>query len=123
MAGLSTAVKNQMLETLRSTGVPSIQATHYSLHTADPGATGTSEVTGGSPAYARKATAWNAPSAGDLDNSNTPVFDVPAGTTVTHYGLWNALTVGTFVGSGPLSANETFAAQGTYTLSDADVTL
>lgn len=123
MAGLSTAVKNQMLDTLRTAGAPAIQATHYSLHTADPGATGTSEVTGGSPAYARKATAWNAASAGDLDNSNTPVFDVPAGTTVTHFGLWSLVSGGVFVGSGPLSANETFAAQGTYTLSDADVTL
>lgn len=124
MAGtVSTTVKNQMLETVRSTGVPAVQGTHVSLHTADPGATGASEVAGGSPAYARKTTTWTAPSGGDLDLSNSPVFDIPAGTTVTHFGVWNALTTGTFVAGGPLSAPEVFAAQGTYTLSDADITI
>lgn len=31
-----------------------------SLHTSDPGTTGTGEATGGSPAYARKQTSWTA---------------------------------------------------------------
>lgn len=97
-------------------------ATFVSLHTADPGTTGTSEATGGSPAYARKSCTWNAAAGGNLDNSNAPVFDVPAG-TYTHFGLWSAVTAGTFYGGAALSASETFAAQGQYTLLDADVTL
>lgn len=118
MAGLSTAGKNIMLEGLR--GV----ALYVSLHTADPGTTGTSEATGGSPAYARKAITWASPvTGGDLTQTTpNPVFDVPAG-TYTHFGLWSAASGGTFYGGGALSASETFAAQGTYTLTDTDVTL
>jgi hypothetical protein len=94
-----------------------------SLHTASPGTTGTNEVTGGSPAYARKAITWNAANLSNLDNNGNPVFDVPGSTTVTHFGLWSAASGGTFYGGDPLSANETFASQGTYTLSDVDVTV
>lgn len=113
---LVNAAKNAMLDELATVAV------FVSLHTADPGTTGTNEVTGGSPAYARKAITWNAASAGALDSSNAPVFDVPAGTTITHVGLWSASSGGTFYGSFDIT-DETFGAQGTYTLSDADVTL
>jgi hypothetical protein len=56
--------------------------TFYSLHTDVVGSGSGGEVTGGSPAYARKAATWNAAAAGALDNSGTAVFDVPASTTV-----------------------------------------
>lgn len=113
---LSNAGKHVMLNAFAGSAV------FASLHTADPGATGTGEASGGSPAYARKAITWNAAASGALDNNANPVFDVPAG-AYTHFGLWSAATAGTFYGGGSLSASETFAAQGTYTLSDCDVTL
>lgn len=115
--GLSTASKNLMLDALGAVAV------YASLHTADPGATGTSEVAGGSPAYARKAITWNAASSSDLDNNANPTFDVPASTTITHFGLWSAVTAGTFYGGGALSATEIFTGQGQYTLTDVDATL
>lgn len=117
MAGLNNNAKNVMLDAFAAAGV------YASIHTADPGTTGTSEVSGGSPAYARKSITWNAASAGALDDSNAPVFDIPASTTITHFGLWSAVTGGTFYGSAALSASETFGGQGQYTLTDADVTL
>jgi hypothetical protein len=117
MAGLNDTSKNLMLNALGAVAV------FASLHTADPGATGTSEVSGGSPAYARKAITWNSAASGDLDNNANPVFDVPASTTITHFGLWSAATTGTFYGSGALSASEVFSGQGVYTITDADVTL
>jgi len=95
--------------------------THVSLHTADPGAGGANEASGGAPAYARKAITFAAASAGNADSSNQPVFDVPAG-TYTHVGFWSALSGGTFFGSASITS-ETFAAQGTYTLTDADITI
>lgn len=115
--GLNNTAKNLMLDALGAV------VGYVSLHTADPGSTGTNEVTGGSPAYARKAVTWNASSAGDLDNNANPVFDVPASTTITHFGLWSAATSGTFYGGDALSASESFGAQGTYTLTDLDVLL
>lgn len=64
-----------------------------SLHTAYS-ATGTNEVTGGSPAYARKAITMAAASGRARAASSQPVFDVPAAATVRFIGLWtNAGTV------------------------------
>lgn len=118
----TTAGKNLMLNALKGTN-PTTPITHASLHTADPGDTGASEVSGGSPAYARKAIAFNAASAGAIDDStNGAVFDVPAGVTVTHVGFWSASSAGTFLASDAVT-NEAFAAQGTYTLTDADLDL
>ncbi|MDP1793196.1 MAG: hypothetical protein Q8K63_03575 [Acidimicrobiales bacterium] len=114
--GLNNNAKNVMLDALA--GV----AGYMSLHTADPGSTGTSEVAGGSPAYARKAVTWNAAASGNLDNNANPTFDVPAATTITHAGFWSAASGGTFYG-GQAITNETFGGQGTYTTTDVDVAL
>lgn len=110
MVGLIDASKNLMLDAL---GIDTV-----SLHTGDPGAAGTAnELTGGT--YARKAITMNAAAAGNLDSSNTPVFDVPAGNTITHVGYWDATV---FRGSMAITS-ETYAAAGTYTLNDFDLNL
>lgn len=101
-------------------------ATSVSLHTADPGTTGANEVTGGTPAYARKTPTWAAAAGGSRALQGTVVFDVPSGVTVSHFGLWNGTT---FLGgdvlrdgsNNPASAN--FSAQGTYTLNTATLTI
>ena len=116
-AGLSAAGKNVALDALGDVAV------YVSLHTADPGTTGTNEVTGGTPAYARKAAeAWASASGGSMSAYGTdPVFDVPA-CTVAYAGLWSASTAGTFYGSAQLTS-ETFSAQGTYTLTGFTISL
>lgn len=114
MAGPSAAAKNAMLDGLGTVAV------YASLHTADPGTTGASEATGGSPAYARKAITWAAASTTKV-SSNSPVFDVASG-TYTHFGLWSASSGGTYYDGGALSASETFAGQGTYTLTTVTLT-
>lgn len=81
---------------------------------------GTTEVTGGSPAYARKAVTYSAASSGALTNSAQVVFDVPAGTTVRAVGLCSALTAGTQHVIDEVTA-ETFAGQGTYTIAVGDI--
>jgi hypothetical protein len=96
-------------------------AVKVSLHTADPGENGSNEVTGGSPAYARQSITWNAAANGSMDDSNVPVFDVPAGTTVSYVGFWNSAG-SVFYGSANVT-DEVFASQGTYTLTDADLDL
>lgn len=65
------------------------EATHVSLHIADPGAAGASEVTGGT--YVRVGiTSW-APGAVDGTYTATLAgdFNVPANTEITWAGLWN----------------------------------
>ncbi len=113
----STAGKNLMLDALRGTN-PTVAVAYASLHTGSPGDDGANELTGGTPAYARKAITMAAASAGAIAASNQPVFDVPASSTVTHVGFWSAVSGGTFLGYADVT-DETFASQGTYTLTSA----
>ncbi len=81
------------------------------------------EISGGSPAYARKAVAYNAAAVGSADDStNGAVFDVPAAAVVDAVGFYSASTAGTLYGIDPVT-QETFGGQGTYTLTDADLDL
>lgn len=91
------AAKNAMLDAEPST--------HLSLHTAWS-ATGANEVTGGSPAYARKPATWNAAAGASAALAATVTFDVPAAATVRYVGRWTALTAGTFLGMSALHGAE-----------------
>lgn len=86
-------------------------AVYISLHTADPGNTGANEVTGGAPAYARKAITWSAPTNGVITGSVT--FDVPSGTTVAYIGVWDLVTAGTFKDKAAVTS-QAFSSQGQY---------
>ncbi|MCK9921597.1 hypothetical protein MXD61_06790 [Frankia sp. AgPm24] len=88
------AAKNTALTALVGLGA------YASLHSAYS-ATGTNELTGGSPAYARQAIAWDAASGGVVSLTGTESFNVPAGATVAWLGLWSAVTTGTFYGMIP----------------------
>lgn len=76
--------------------------THVSLHSAYPSTSGINELTGGSPAYARKAVTWGTAASGAIATATGPAFDVAGGSTVRFAGLWSASTGGTFYGSIPL---------------------
>lgn len=76
-----------------------------SLHTAYS-SVGANEVTGGSPAYARRAYAFAAASSGTRSASSTPTFDVPAGTTVQWVGLWGQGSPSQFLGMHALGGSE-----------------
>ena len=81
------------------------------------------ELSGGSPAYARKAIAYNAAALGTMDDStNGAIFDVAAGGVVDAVGFYSASTAGTCYAIDPVT-QETFGAQGTYTCTDADLDL
>lgn len=116
--GATTAVKNAMLD--------AVTVTQMSLHSADPGVTGANEISGGSPAYARKAVTLAAAANGARSVASMPVFDVPGGVTVSHWALWNGST---FLWGGPLktaggaSTSETWTNQGTFTPTAVSVTL
>lgn len=101
--------------TALTTGITAVKnaATFISLHTGDPSTTGANEVTGGT--YARVATTWGSVTNGSVTGSAAQI-NVPAGTTITHWGVWTAGTGGTFYYGGTLTASETFGAAGTYSL-------
>jgi len=78
-------------------------AWYVSLHTADPGTTGASEVTGS--AYARQGSVTLTRTAGTSKNSSAAVTFPTVTTTpytVTHFGLWDAASSGNFLIGGAL---------------------
>lgn len=85
----TTAARNAMLG--------GFTGTHLSAHTAYS-STGANEVTGGTPAYARKSVTYAAAASEARAASNTPTFDIPAATTVRWIGMWDAVTAGNFLG-------------------------
>jgi hypothetical protein len=87
-------------------------ATHGALFTTTPGASPGTEVTGGSPAYARMPLTWSAPTAGVITASAT--FDVPA-CTVVGTGVYTAVTAGTYL-DGNTVTSVVFATQDTVTV-------
>jgi hypothetical protein len=94
MARISTTEANQALAT---TGWA-----YVGLFTADPTTSGaTGEVSGGT--YARVAVTWNAASGGSVTNSNSLSINLPAATTASYFGVFSAITAGTYYVGGALS--------------------
>ena len=91
-----------------------VSATHGALYTTVPGGTAGTEVTGGTPAYARKVWSWGAAAASAV-TATAAVFDVPASTTIAGAGNHDALTAGNYL-DGAAVTNQAFASQGTYSL-------
>lgn len=90
-----------------------------SLHTADPGAAGTTaEWTGGG--YARRAPSWGAASAGVVGLSSALTFTGPASTAAAFIGLWGTGSV--FLGSVARASGDAAAnAAGEYSISALNI--
>lgn len=103
--GVPSAIRDEVLDKLLSgTAITTGQVTHISLHSAQPDATGSNEITGGG--YAREAISFNAASAGSTSNAATVSFASLPTATVTHVGLWTAVSGGTFVWRGALDSSK-----------------
>ena len=93
MSRAATATENQALVT---TGFG-----YVSLHTADPGTTGASEVSGG--AYARVAVTWTTPASGSTQNVSALSINLPASTAVGYFGVWDSASGGNYKIGGVLT--------------------
>jgi hypothetical protein len=102
-----------------------VSSVYVSLHTGDPGETGTAEVTGGS--YARAIATFDAAAnpAGTTQNSANLQFTNMPASTITHVGLWDASSTGNFLWGGALVASKTLNAGDTFQINtgDLDITL
>lgn len=104
--GKSTYARNKTLDFWLYNGIkptaPGGTAVHLSLHTADPGTTGASELSGNG--YARQNILFGtAASSGSISNTNSGEFGPNTTTnwgTITHIGLWDAVTTGNFLYGG-----------------------
>lgn len=93
-------------------------APYGALFSADPGTTGTvtGELTGGSPAYARKAMNWGTAAASAITSGAT-AFDVASGSTAAYFGVCVSVTAGTAdLRDRVAITSQTYASQGTMTI-------
>jgi hypothetical protein len=93
---------------------PAVQAAK--LHTADPGAAGTTAAAAGDTT--RKALTFNAASAGSMSLTSSPAAWTNGGTseTLTHISVWDSTTAGNFQYSAALTASQAWVSTNTFTL-------
>lgn len=122
MSQISDFAEVEILDAIFNQSAYSPTNVYISLHTADPGETGASEVTGGSYARQDGTTSFAAAAAGavstDTDISYT---DMPA-TTVTHAGAWDAVSAGNFLWGATLTASKATNSGDTFTISAGNLT-
>lgn len=108
---ITVAAKNALLTELATLAV-------YAALTTDADV----EISGGTPAYARKEITWGAASGGSMSASNQPQFDIPAGATVGKVKFYNLMSGGTLYAEYDVT-NEVYGGQGTYTITNATIDL
>ena len=112
---------DDVLNVFKNTAYSGYANVYISLHTADPGATGASEVSTSGTAYARQTCA--AASFGTITGTagtdrNVPFdaainFATATGSgfgTCTHLGFWDASSAGNFLCGGALDSSQAVAA-------------
>jgi hypothetical protein len=116
MAGFSDYLEAAVLNHIfRTSTLAKPTNVYVSLHSADPGDTGTSELVS-SGSYARVAVtsadaSWSAPAdsgtSKQIANAASVTFPTPTidWGTITHFGLWDAPTNGNFLGGGALGTS------------------
>lgn len=119
-------LENKILDYVYKGTAFTVNPTYVSLHTADPGETGASEVTGAS--YARQqvaAAGWAVAASGATSNLNVIQFVSMPAVTVTHVGIWDALSGGNFLWGGALTASRVVEAGQTarIPIGDLDISL
>jgi hypothetical protein len=106
--GLSSAITNDILDALCTnsafTTLP-VAAFWIQLHTADPGAAGTTAIAGNAT---RKQITFGAAAAGAVTNTAAVTWttgEVDTSEDYTHWSAWTASSAGTFLCSGLMTAN------------------
>lgn len=125
MAEMSNYLENALINaTLRATTFTSPAAVYVSLHTADPTDAGSgTEVSGGS--YARKSATFASPSNGASATSADVTFDQATGSwgTITHIGIWDALTTGNLLYHTPLTTSKTIDTGDIFKIASGSLTV
>jgi hypothetical protein len=125
MAEMSNYLENALINaTLRATTFTSPAAVYVSLHTADPTDAGSgTEVSGGS--YARKSATFASPANGASATSADVTFDQATGSwgTITHIGIWDALTTGNLLYHTPLTTSKTIDTGDIFKIASGSLTV
>lgn len=122
--GPSTATANAILNAICNATAYSIATPYIQLHTADPGAAGTTAVAGNG---ARKSVSFGVAASGAVSNDVAIAWstsDVDTSEDYTHWSLWDAAAAGNFIMSGALTANPVVVGdEFTIPIGDLDLTM
>jgi hypothetical protein len=126
MSAISNYLENALLNaTLRNTSYTSPATVYAALFTSDPTDAGSgTECTGSG--YARKVITFAAPSNGVTTNSAAAVeFDQATASwgTITHFGIFDALTSGNLLYHGALTTSKTIDSGDIFKFSTSSVTV
>lgn len=115
----SDVFKLAIANAIRGVNPTAIATQWISLHSSDPGSTGTpGEITAGTGAGGRQQVTWNA---AQMDGAtgrakitgNTVTFSLPGAATVNFYGVWTAQQGGTYLYGKALTPGVTLTGAGT----------
>jgi len=123
MGSFSVGEKNKMLDAWTGRTTYTANAAVYAqLHTASPGAAGTSNV---ATETTRQAVTFGAAAASDAISNTAAVqwTNVSTSETYSHVSFWTALSAGTFLGSDDLPASKAVTAGDTFTIASGDIDL
>lgn len=118
---ISNYAELKILDAIFNNASFAVATPYVSLHTADPGETGASEVTGGT--YGRQSSSWAAASAGAVVTDAALNFTLMPAVTVTHVAIWDASTAGNCLWSGAFSSSKVVNAGDTYQIPSGSLTV
>jgi hypothetical protein len=123
--GLSTTLVSNWLNTLRAAGAAfGPVSTYVQLHTANPGAAGTTAISAGSSTRIQATfAASSAGSALALSASVGPWTNGGTSETITNISVWTASSAGTFLFSVALTTSRAWASADTFTLQSLGLSL
>jgi hypothetical protein len=113
---------NKVLDHMcRATASTAPASNNVELHTADPGAAGTTSTATGSGAT-RVAVTFSAASGGAVASSNTPSW-AGGSVTISHIAIWDATSAGNVLYTAALTTSKAVTNGDTFTLSSLSVSL
>lgn len=125
MAAMSNYLENALINaTLRNTTYTSPATVYVALFTSDPTDAGSgTEVSGGS--YARQSATFAAPSIGAAATNADIQFPQATGNwgTITHFGIYDALTTGNLLYHGQLTASKTIETGDVFKIATGNLTV
>lgn len=118
----TTTLANKWLDALRGTAF-SASATYVRLHTADPGAAGTTAGSVGSTT--RVQVTFSSASGGAIALTGTAPSWTNSGTseTLTHISVWDAASSGNLLFTAALSSSKAWVAGDTFVLTSCGLAL
>ena len=120
--GMAVGQANAILDAYcRSVAYSDPAAFYVQLHTAEPGAAGTTAIAGETD---RVAVTFSAASNGAITNSADVTWAAVSNTeTISHVSFWSASSGGTFLGSDALETARAVTASDDFTIAAGDIDL